>query len=785
MSIKKEKLGESMKVIIVSKELEFCISVDRKRQETIMYNCLKNLLNMECKNRITDITDTIEIGNDNSENFHCFKKPFYSSYFRNCKTENLHFVGIPGFFDKNVSEHINNENNSRVLECFNNNNSTPIMDIFEGFELGIDYFTENAMRRVFNQKYWDSVYEPIKTEEGYQEYLKFNKMVAKQILDVYNEGDEVLILDYEYWLLPELLKEANPNIIVAVSFLEQFPDVDIMKKLSHSKVLMTSLLKANILEFQNKKNLDNFQTSAFIFCNKEYKCDEINAEKIDETHKRLGNIIDHKVLKTENQLFCINKIGTDIDSVKKILNEDFTKKTIESIKNTYKEKQLIVIVSTYDNMFLLKDTLMAIYKYLENKDKDIAILKIEINTGSVDQEIYSEVLKLQEVIKLKFSNTVIETIVPVNDFLYYALLSIADLGIVLSESSCSFKPLFDFIISQEDKKSPLILSEFDPMVENIGFVTVNTQKIDDFVELIGEMLETPKDDEYYKLLHSWATRKTIDDFLEQHFIAYRDLLYEENKMKEDFTLKPRVNEENLLERIKSVKKVLFVLDYDGTLKEIVTKPEDAKPTAEILNIIKNLSEKYDIIISTGRDKKTIDEWFPDKNITVHAGHGVLERKNGEWMLAKKEMDFSWYDDAKRILDYHNKRIPGSRLEDKEVGVAFHYRNVDPKIKDVSVKECKEDLIRGLKNRGCEIQEGKEVIDIKTAGFNKGTLIQSYLDDYDLIIGIGDDKTDEHMFKVLTSPNSISIKVENKPTLASFYIESPAEVRVLLKKISEY
>ena len=53
--------------------------------------------------------------------------------------------------------------------------------------------------------------------------------------------------------------------------------------------------------------------------------------------------------------------------------------------------------------------------------------------------------------------------------------------------------------------------------------------------------------------------------------------------------------------------------------------------------------------------------------------------------------------------------------------------------------------------------------------------------YDLIISIGDDVTDENMFKYLPK-NSITIKVGKKITKAKYYLDNVTNVRKLLNKI---
>ncbi len=89
------------------------------------------------------------------------------------------------------------------------------------------------------------------------------------------------------------------------------------------------------------------------------------------------------------------------------------------------------------------------------------------------------------------------------------------------------------------------------------------------------------------------------------------------------------------------------------------------------------------------------------------------------------------------------------------------------------------------NHNLEIMEGNKVIEIKAGGINKGKAAMRFIRnmDFDCIIAIGDDWTDEYMFRELPG-TAVTIKVGLMNTAAAYKVESVASVRSLLKALAE-
>jgi trehalose 6-phosphate synthase/phosphatase len=166
-----------------------------------------------------------------------------------------------------------------------------------------------------------------------------------------------------------------------------------------------------------------------------------------------------------------------------------------------------------------------------------------------------------------------------------------------------------------------------------------------------------------------------------------------------------------------------------------------------------------------------------------AEHGVwMKAKDGQWtMMAGLTND--WKDEARAVMKLAVDRIAGSLIEEKDYSLAWHYRKADPRISERHIREIANDLLNLTANSNLKVLEGSKVLEVKSANLNKGVTAQQWLsrEKWDFVIAIGDDVTDEDLFKALPK-SAWSIKVRAGVSAAKLSLDSPDEVRVLLKEL---
>jgi trehalose 6-phosphate synthase/phosphatase len=224
------------------------------------------------------------------------------------------------------------------------------------------------------------------------------------------------------------------------------------------------------------------------------------------------------------------------------------------------------------------------------------------------------------------------------------------------------------------------------------------------------------------------------------------------------------------------------LDYDGTLTPLVRHPAMAKPDRKVRELLKTLtaSPKNTVVIASGRERQTLQEWFGSLPVGLVAEHGAWIRLAGQDWQHVKPFNTDWKRDLLPILEIYADRLPGAFVEEKEDAVAWHFRMADPEQAELRAPELVDHMSHLTAKTDLQVVLGSKVVEIRRAGVDKGSAALNWLNDggYDFILGIGDDTTDEDFFKTMPA-SALTIRVGIAPTLARYAVSSSAEVIELL------
>ena len=225
---------------------------------------------------------------------------------------------------------------------------------------------------------------------------------------------------------------------------------------------------------------------------------------------------------------------------------------------------------------------------------------------------------------------------------------------------------------------------------------------------------------------------------------------------------------------------LLLLDYDGTLIPFFEKPEQARPGHDLLQLLQRLSgdPKNEVVLLSGRDKDTLERWFGALGLGLVAEHGVWIKEE-EWDMIEP-LTGDWKEEIRPLLELYTDRTPGSFIEEKEFSLVWHYRKSDSELSTTRVRELTDELITQTANLNLQILEGSKVVEVKNSGINKGRAALRWIarEQWDFIVAIGDDRTDEDIFEVLPD-TAYSLKVGLSSSLARFNLKSHADVLLLL------
>jgi trehalose 6-phosphate synthase/phosphatase len=230
--------------------------------------------------------------------------------------------------------------------------------------------------------------------------------------------------------------------------------------------------------------------------------------------------------------------------------------------------------------------------------------------------------------------------------------------------------------------------------------------------------------------------------------------------------------------------VVLLLDYDGSLVPFAATPELAMPDPELSSLLRALADRrgVEVHIVSGRKRDDIERWFGELPLHLHAEHGLWSRAPGEAGRAEP-VDAGWKQRILPILLGYADRTPGTLVEEKAAGLAWHFRMADPEYGPTQANELRKHLTELVSNTPIEILAGHEVIELRPHGVNKGRVVAPIVERVGaaLIVAIGDDATDEDMFSALPR-SALTIRVGEGDSQAGFRVGGVAEVRALLAAV---
>lgn len=221
------------------------------------------------------------------------------------------------------------------------------------------------------------------------------------------------------------------------------------------------------------------------------------------------------------------------------------------------------------------------------------------------------------------------------------------------------------------------------------------------------------------------------------------------------------------------------LDVDGTLLDLADTPKAIAVPRSLPADLMALSSKLGgaLALVTGRRLDYVDQLFSLPWLPVAGLHGA-ERRDPDGRLHKR-IETPEFQQLKAELVADVAGWAGVLIEDKGPAVAAHYRLAPERKHQVEAL-----MERTLARAGPDwtIQHGKMVFEIRPAAADKGQAVSEFLKQPPFAgrqpIAIGDDVTDEAMFRAVNRLGGCSIRIgsPSAATEALGYIPSAAVLR---------
>lgn len=624
-------------------------------------------------------------------------------------------------------------------------------------------------------------YFPSYVEFDTQDWLAYeevNRILAEKIMEVWKPGDIIWVHDYHLMLLPKMLREKNPAVSIGYFLHIPFPSFELFRSLPRSwkENLLKGLLGADLIGFHTDAYASHFLQSALYILGKEHQF-------------RILYDIDRQV-KVD-----VFPISIDYEKFNKGVEKSSVVEIKDRLHKQHKGKKIIFSVDRLDYSKGLSYRLAAyehfLQKYPEWKEKVVFFFVLVPSRDKISR--YSERKSIidEHVSRIngKMGNINWQPLVyqygSLTDDELLALYSSCDLALITPIRDGMNLVSKEFVASRRDKRGVLILSEMAGASSELGeALLINPTDKEEIADKIKEGLEMhpEQQEQRLSLMQTRVKNYNVVHWAEDFFNQTNNILQQQARQKIRYLDQSIRNV--VLDTYRHSHKTLFLLDYDGTLAEFNSNPEKAVPTEQTLHLLEDLARNRanEVAIVSGRGTQFLEKHFGDLPIALVAEHGALIRPADEhkWQ-APLHMSSDWKQVIRPILQSFVLRCPNTFLEEKTHGLAWHYRKAESELGFIRSRELMGILLEIANNKELKVVDGNKVIEVKNSGVDKGTASKILLskNDYDMIVALGDDKTDEDMFQTLSGNQHFTIKVGHPQSSAKYYLLTVPQVHTFL------
>lgn len=231
--------------------------------------------------------------------------------------------------------------------------------------------------------------------------------------------------------------------------------------------------------------------------------------------------------------------------------------------------------------------------------------------------------------------------------------------------------------------------------------------------------------------------------------------------------------------------IALLFDVDGTLIDIGPSPFEVNVSDELRASLARLYELTGgaLALVSGRPIRDIDKLFAPLKLPAIGGHGAEMRvADGAAVSRIEDLPAALREQLVAAA------IPGSGIEfeDKGYSVALHYRKA-PK----QAEGLRRHIAAGraaFPGEKTELLLGKAMFEVKRPGVNKGDAVRALMQEAPFAgrmpVFLGDDVTDESVFKLLPALGGKGFAVGRRFENVSGIFASPHDVRGALRQMAD-
>lgn len=683
-----------------------------------------------------------------------------SSYIRD---RNNVWIGWPGI----ASDDLTTDEHDQIIRELAKHNCSPVFLTKKQIDYFYNGYSNTVLWPLFHKlRPQDRPGE--RRERWYRSYKSVNKLFAETVEVVARKGAYVWVHDYQLLLVPTMLRSAKIDATVGFFLHIPFPKAQKFISLPDHRKILKGVLGADLVGFHTDGYVENFLDT----CEQAgYRVTVDGVARGDGCTVRVASF----------------PMGIDYDKFASSGRSKVVKQAVERYQRHYKGKKIIVGVDRLDPSKGLLERLQAYGEFLEQyPDQRRNVVFVMVASPSrTDVPAYQRLARRLDALVAEINQKYGDDDWQPVDYINYtipfehvtALFRVADVAFIAPLQDGMNLAAKEFVASTH-KNSVLILSQTAGAAEELrDALIVDPRRSETVVKALYDSLTMKQTELRGRLkrmkqhlknntVHTWS-RDFVNALSMPTLTEYLDY----GRVEKDF---------------KAAARRLILLDYDGTLAPFHDDPAQASPSKGIMTILEKLcgNPANEVVIVSGRRAKDLEEWFGHLPISLVAEHGASSRTAGSsaWHVYKNTST-EWKATVLPVLEKYAALTPGAHVENKEYALVWHYRASPSYYAHKNMTIIKRLLKSYLKENNIVIQKGDKVIEFKDPWVTKGAAARLWLQkNYDFILAIGDDATDEDMFKVIPD-GGYSVKVGGGMTVAKYRVGDCYAVHELLGRLA--
>ena len=617
-------------------------------------------------------------------------------------------------------------------------------------------------------------------DEAWRCYVAVNRKFAQRVAERAPEGATVWLHDFHLMLVPAALRSMRPDLRIGFFLHIPFPSSEVYRVLPCRAELLRGVLGADYISFHTHDYASHFRSAC------------LRVLGADSTPKRVA-------FEGRSVGVGVDPIGVDVERFRDLLDADDTLAAFADLQNRYQGRRLLLGVERLDYTKGVLVKLRAYERFLAQdptRAQDVAFLQIIVPSRlehrdyrELKREIEEEIGRINGAYGAPGVTPIEYMHRSVPDEELVALYRFADVGWVTPLRDGMNLVAQEYVLCQAmvGDRLPLgagvlILSEFAGAAHSLSqSLLVNPHDVEQISHTLGAALAMGRGERQERMAH--MARSVVH--LDCRRWAARFLTRLDDSTTASVPPKqPALDVEALRQEFLGAPQRVLLLDYDGTLRELAARPEEAAPTDEIMALLADLASLPDteVHLVSGRLRADLEEWFGHLGVHLCAEHGALRRAPGAKWRLREGVELGWMDGVRELLHDVTRDVPGTFIEEKTCGLTWHYRLANPDYGPWRARELMSLLDGYLANEKAEVIRGNRVVEVRALGVSKGEYAEVALRRARpgcFVLAIGDDRTDLDLYRELPG-GSRSIHVGAPVAEARHAIASPARVRALLR-----